>query len=159
DGRWLTTGLDGGRLLAVGTWEPGPPLLVHAFAPGGKLGAAWTVAGLVRLVDLGSGRELAILEDPNLDSTVSPVFTPDGTRLIGYGVGKVKSIHVWDLRRIGRRLQEMGLDGDWPQFPAAGPGKHAAEPMKLEVVGTDLANARLPKEQSAGQAIQEYRRA
>jgi hypothetical protein len=26
DGRWLVTSMDGGRLYAAGTWEPGPQL-------------------------------------------------------------------------------------------------------------------------------------
>ena len=30
------------------------------------------------------------------------------------------TIHIWDLRRIRARLKRMGLDREWPEFPAGG---------------------------------------
>jgi tetratricopeptide (TPR) repeat protein len=138
DGRWLATAAQGGRLLAVGTWKPGRRLLAHAFAPDGKLMACEKTEGLIRLVHAVTGRELATLEDPNLDLTEALVFAPDGRRLIGYSNGKVKGIHVWDLRLIRRRLVEMGLAGDWPALPK--PTRRSARPLKITVLGAELAN-------------------
>src|SRR6185295_11963703 len=57
DGRWLSTSLDGGRLFAVGTWEPGPRVGgAGVFAPDSKLMAVPTAAGIIRLVDPATGR-------------------------------------------------------------------------------------------------------
>jgi serine/threonine protein kinase/WD40 repeat protein/tetratricopeptide (TPR) repeat protein len=143
DGRWLANAHSGGRLLAVGTWKPGRRLLAHAFAPDGKLMAAKKAQGLVRLVHGATGRELATLEDPHLDWTEALVFAPDGGRLIGYSNGKVKGIHVWDLRLLRRRLVAMGLEGDWPALPKPtrrGAPARGARPLQMAVLGAELAS-------------------
>jgi WD40 repeat protein len=115
DGKWLRAGIDGGHLLAVGTWEQGPPISPDAvFAPEGPL-VAVPAAGVCRLVDRGTNRQVALLEDPDLDLAISTFFTPDGTKLIA--LTRNKGVHVWDLRLIRRGLKEMGLDWDWPEFP------------------------------------------
>src|SRR5262249_37162280 len=94
DGRWLSTAIDGGRLFAVGTWEPGPRVGVPGvFAPDSRLMAVQPTTGVVRLVDRATGREVARLEDPDFHATTSPLFTADGGKLIGLG----KGICVWDL--------------------------------------------------------------
>jgi hypothetical protein len=155
DGHWLATGrLDGGRLFEVETWEPGPRVGgAGAFAPDSKLMAVPTTTGLIRLVDPATGRELAMLEDPNLDRTYPPVFTPDGTRLISYSYDdKVKGFHVWDLRLIRRYLAEMGLDWDAPPYPPAEPGSNTDQPLKVKLLLGD-------PEQKARQVIESYRRA
>ena len=74
-----------------------------------------TPAGL-RLLEVASGREIAVLEDPNLDPIIHAVFTPDGTKLVAVSF---KEIHVWDLRLIRQQLKDLGLDWDWPEFPPA----------------------------------------
>jgi hypothetical protein len=63
----------------------------------------------VRLVEVASGREVAQLPDPRLDSAI-PSFTPEGERLITLTNGTVPGIHVWDLRSIRRELATLGLD-------------------------------------------------
>jgi serine/threonine protein kinase/WD40 repeat protein len=159
DGRWLSNGLDGGRLFAVGTWEPGRRVGgAGVFAPDSKLMALGTAAGVARLVNPATGRELAVLEGPN-EATLYPTFTPDGTKLIGLGNGKIRAVHVWDLRLIRRHLVEMGLDWAAPAYPPPDPGSKASDPLKLEVHRGDFARPALTPEQRATHAIELYRRA
>jgi WD40 repeat protein len=133
DGNWLSTGLDGGRLFAVGTWEPGPRVGgVGTFAPDSQLLAITTSAGNLRLVVPATGRELATLEDPSQDGSNAPFFTPDGAKLIALSSGKVTGIRVWDLRLIRQQLVTMRLDWDAPPYPPADPVKSLV-PLKLEV--------------------------
>jgi WD40 repeat protein len=133
DGRWLATTRLDGRLLAVESWEPGPTVGAGAvFAPDrdSKLMAVPTTNG-IRLVDQATGREVAMLEDPNLDGTDHAVFTPDGTKLIA--VNRMKGISVWDLRLIRRQLKDLGLDWDWPEFPAAAKADVPPEPLTIQL--------------------------
>ena len=145
DGRWLSTRLDGGRLFAVGTWKPGPRLGDSAvFSPDGKLAAVPAPAAL-RLLDVASAREVAVLEDPNLDRVLQAVFTPDGTRLIAVYLNRIQ---VWDLRLIREQLKELGLDWDWPEFPPA-PASHGnPEHLKVEIHLGDQWVAKAPDEPS-----------
>ena len=130
DGRWLSTRLDGGRLFSVGAWEPGLRLGENAvFDPNSKLAAVPTPAGL-RLLEVASAREIAVLEDPNLDPIIQVVFTPDGAKLVALSF---KEIHVWDLRLIRQQLKEMGLDWHAPEFPPAAASGEAVEPPKVDL--------------------------
>jgi serine/threonine protein kinase/WD40 repeat protein len=160
DGRWLASSKDG-RLLAVETWEPGPTVGAGAvFAPDrdGKLMAVPTPNG-IRLVDQATGREVAMLEDPNLDATHRAVFTPDGTKLIAVNI--MKGISVWDLRLIRRQLKELGLDWDWPEFPAVAKANGPQTPLKIQLIDPDLLNNQAwvlathaePKSRNPGRAV------
>jgi hypothetical protein len=143
--------VDSGRLFAVGTWEPGPRLGGGGtFAPDGKLVAVQAAGRGNRLVDPATGRTLATLEAPDLQPIMVPVFTPDGTRLIG--VGGSNSIRVWDLRLIRQHLAEMGLDWDAPPYPPADPESRVA-PLKVEVRLGDPAQLGLSREEKARLAI------
>jgi serine/threonine protein kinase/tetratricopeptide (TPR) repeat protein/WD40 repeat protein len=141
DGRWLWTGLNGGQLYHTGSWEPGPACMGHAcaFSPAGNLLATTLATGHLTLFDSTTGRQLAQLEDPNLDVAEPPAFSPDGTRLITLTNGKVKGIHVWDLRRMRRALKEMDLDWDSPEYP---PQPEARPLTQVDLVQPEL--ARLP---------------
>jgi serine/threonine protein kinase/WD40 repeat protein len=130
DGRWLSTELDGGRLFAVGTWQPGPRLGNSAvFAPDGRLAVVRSAAGL-RLLDVASASEVAVLETPNLDPIQQVLFTPDGTRLVTVALN---GIHVWDLRLVRQQLKELGLDWEWPEFPSPPAPIASVEPVKLDI--------------------------
>jgi WD40 repeat protein len=116
DGKWLATGLDGNRVWAVKVepWREGHRLqqgdgLYPVFSPDSTFIAHETHRGTVGLVDVASGHEIAQLPDPSLD-LASPLFTPDGTRLITLTNGSVPGIHVWDLSSIRRELAALGLD-------------------------------------------------
>jgi serine/threonine protein kinase/tetratricopeptide (TPR) repeat protein len=127
DGRWLLTNVDNGRAYATGTWQPGPQL-------GG--GDPWDATadlavlaqtnGIHRLVELATGRELALLEAPD-QNTGQAVFTLDGTKLI---VGAKNGLRVWDLRRIRAELAKLDLDWEAPPYP---PARAAKETPPLSV--------------------------
>jgi serine/threonine protein kinase/WD40 repeat protein len=133
DGSWLSTGLDGGRLFAVGTWEPGPRVAgAGVFAPDSKLMALQTAGEVIRLVEAATGREIAKLEDPHGDWAKRISFTPDGTQLVTVGYhARTRAVHIWDLRAIRRQLKALGLDWDWPEFAPAGVA--AGEPLQVQV--------------------------
>ena len=162
DSRWLSTSLDAGRLLAVGAWEPGPCVGgVGTFAPpDDKLIAVATQnrPGVIRLVDPATQKELAVLEDPDLDGSYQPVFTPDGTKIINYGK---RGLHVWDLRLIRGHLKAMDLDWDRPDFPPAKVAGNTAKLWKVEVQLGEFGKPMpsLPPEQAARQAIKRFRAA
>jgi eukaryotic-like serine/threonine-protein kinase len=119
DGRRLWAGLAGGRLYSVGDWTPGPACegLSCAFSPLGNLLATTRPTGVAILSDSRTGAELARLEDPDLDLSGPPAFSPDGALLFLPTALKGRGIHVWDLRRIRRVLREMDLDWDAPELP------------------------------------------
>jgi WD40 repeat protein len=124
DGRWLATTAYGGvKLWQVGTWEQKAVLGygVFAFSPDGRLLAVNDVVEAIRLVDPNTGREVARLIGPE-SAYKAVAMTADGTRLIATGLGH-KTLYVWDLRQLRHHLKEMGLDWDWPEFPAASAGE------------------------------------
>ena len=154
DGNWLSTDADDGRLFAVGTWEAGPRFGASgAFAPDSRLMAIQSTTGAVRLVDRASGGELARLEVPNLQGIACPVFTPDGTKLIGLGNG----IRVWDLRLVRQQLAELGLDWDLPPYPSVDSGSEPKQSLKVQILLGDLSKPLLTREQNARQCIELYR--
>jgi serine/threonine protein kinase/WD40 repeat protein len=159
DGRWLSTEVDGGRVFAVGTWEPGPRLGgAGTFAPDGKLVVVPAFGRGDRLVDPATGQTLATLADPELhpQPIFLPVFTPDGTRLIGVGTGK--GVRVWDLRLIREHLAEMGLDWDAPPYPPVDPVGKVVPPPRVEVRLGDPAQLTRLREEEARRIIEQCRR-
>jgi WD40 repeat protein len=121
DGKWLAASQGGCRLWQVGTWDPGPVIggdfSGDCFSPDGNLLVVETGKGALRVVHVGSGRDLAVLEDPQQYCHGNFTFTPDGSRLLANGSGS--SLHVWDLRTIRAGLAELGLEGDLPRYPPA----------------------------------------
>jgi WD40 repeat protein len=156
NGNWLAT-YDGSgtQLWDVATWQPGRRFEGNLlFSPDSGLAAVGGYSGVVRLVDTGTGREVARLTPPDSTAYYSPLcFNPDGTRLIVTGANS-RVLNVWDLRVIRQQLKGMDLDWAWPEFAAAEPKINAAKFMKVEVSTGDL---RLTGEQRARQAIDHYR--
>jgi eukaryotic-like serine/threonine-protein kinase len=159
DGRWLSTNIQDGQLFAVDTWEP--DLRAGAwgtFAPKGKLMAVQSQASVVRLVDPATSRELARLEDPALTWTTWPIFSSDGTKLIGFNADKLiglnNGIRVWDLRVIRHQLAKMGLDWEAPPYPSADLASQVVSPLKVEVRHGEPVS----HEEQARRAIETYRR-
>jgi WD40 repeat protein len=131
DGRWLATDGDGGRVYAAGSWEPGPQLgpgTPWDISPDSTLAIMGQTNGIYRLVELASGRELARLEDPELN-TGAAAFTPDGTKLV---VAAKNGLRVWDLRRIRAELAKLGLDWNTPPYPPLSQKKNLA-PLEVTV--------------------------
>jgi hypothetical protein len=161
DGKWLSTCADGGRVFAVGTWEPGPQVGIGGvFAPDSRLMALYLHVGAIDLVDRVTGREIARLEDPNFCST-NAVFSPDGERLIGQlvaGSDLSKGIVVWDLRLLREHLKKMDLDWDYPEFPPPAEGSKPKAALRAGILPGDLRAPALTREQEARQSIAQDRR-
>jgi serine/threonine protein kinase/WD40 repeat protein len=133
DGRWLVTDDGGRRAYRVGTWEPGPRLAPGTpwdVSPDSRLVALGMRDGVIRLVELATGRELAWLEDPE-QRAGRAAFTPDGTRLV---VSTEDGPRVWDLRLIRKGLTRLGLDWDAPPYPEAADG--VPSPLEVTILGT-----------------------
>jgi WD40 repeat protein len=136
DGPWHATTGGGVRLWAVGTWQERPFIdgSWPAFSPDRKTIAVAEGVGVVRLVNLDTGRDYARLESTGQHGLEPQCFTPDGTRLIVVGP-EDQAIYVWNLKQIREQLAEMGLDWDLPKFPRVGKaGESLAEPLKVRVV-------------------------
>jgi WD40 repeat protein len=119
DGRWLLTTAGGCRLWDAATWQPGPVLGGTAFAFAAdepRLMAAATGKGAIRLLDPATGHDYVRLEDPDADVAAWIGLSADGGQLIVLS-RESRSVHVWDLRAIRRRLDASGLAGDWPHVP------------------------------------------
>jgi WD40 repeat protein/Tfp pilus assembly protein PilF len=128
DGRWLAVGDPEGSLLAVGSWEERQKLTGWGrFSPDSRMLVVRSESGhTLHLYEPGTGRELARLEDPNLDLAWNAVFTPDGSRLLVTGA---LGIHVWDLRRIRAELARRDLDWDALSYP---PAPAPGDPLSVE---------------------------
>jgi hypothetical protein len=136
DGRWLVTDNEGGRAYSVGTWEPGPrlgPGIPWDVSPDGRLVVLGQMEGIYRLVELGTGRELARLEDPD-QAAGAALFTPDGTRLV---VAAQNGLRVWDLHRIRAELLELGLDWDASRYAPDPEPATVPRPLTAAVVMSD----------------------
>jgi serine/threonine protein kinase/WD40 repeat protein len=161
DGRWLTTTAPNYcRLWEVGSWrevrrfEPGGPM---AFSPDKRLLAVSDVLGVIRLVEITTGKEVARLTAPESLRYFPQCFTPDGTRLIAT-CSSYTAIYVWDLRLIRQQLKELGLDWDWPEFPSTSTLFGTVKPRQVEVFLGDLdKNPTLTRERKARQEIERLR--
>jgi WD40 repeat protein len=142
DGRWLAIGGQYGRLFAVGTWTPVRKLShFHTFAPDSRTLVEGTdELHVLRLVEVATGRELARLEDPDLNQPYQVLFTPDGSQLIT--VNRQTGIHVWDLRRLRAGLAERGRDWEAPPYELAAV---APRPVQIQLDRGDY--ERLSEEQ------------
>jgi WD40 repeat protein len=127
DGQWLV-GNDKKeyRFWRVGTWEEGPqarvktPLFVDwppAFSPDSRLLALERGDGAVRLIEVASGREIAVLEDQQQGRSGAITFSPDGTLLLLTNKDN-NVLRVWDLRKLRAGLKAIDLDWDAPPYPA-----------------------------------------
>jgi WD40 repeat protein len=149
DGRWLV-GNDKSayRFWRVGSWDEGPqarvrtPLFVDwppAFSPDGRLLALERGDGAVRLIEAASGRELAVLEDPQQGRSGAITFSPDGTLLLLTNKDN-NVLRLWDLRKLRAGLRAIDLDWEAPPYPAAdgaAPPARPRKPLEVEVVEPD----------------------
>jgi tetratricopeptide (TPR) repeat protein len=68
----------------------------------------------VRLVEVESGRELAVLEPPEPSAVFAMSFSPDGRYLAV--PQDDQRVHVWDLAAIRRELDALGLAAGIPDL-------------------------------------------
>jgi WD40 repeat protein len=78
-----------------------------AFSPRGDLLALNHTLKDVKLLDPGTGRELASLPSPEPQVVERLVMSPSGSHLAV--VGADGSVQLWDLDRISRELTALGL--------------------------------------------------
>ena len=110
DGKWLATGVDGGRLYAVGTWKPGPQLGhggIRGFSEDGSTALLSANEGYLRLVEVGTGHELARFEGPESYKQYA-AMTADGTKLLE---PEKDGIRVWDCGSSARSSPSSGWTG------------------------------------------------
>src|SRR5262249_20638796 len=113
--RLLSSTVNEYRIWEVGSWKPGlvirreggTPPGVAAFTPDGWLVAVAHSSTLVKLVETGSGREVAALETPEPQHISSLCFSPDGARLAAGNASG--TVHLWDLRLIRPELPALRL--------------------------------------------------
>jgi WD40 repeat protein len=79
-----------------------------AFAGDGAFAAVRHSTTQIRLVDPGSGRQLAEFQPPDQRTLLWHCLSPDGRWLAAASPGG--AIHLWDLQLIRRQLAERGLD-------------------------------------------------
>jgi hypothetical protein len=152
DGRWLGVGGAGRyRFYRTGSWAPGAEVehgqgagfVPVVFHPGGRVAAvADTSRTVARLVEVETGRELAILEPPDPSGIFPMSFSPNGRYLAV--PQDDQRVHIWDLAAIRRALDDLGLAAGIPDI--FGGGEAAGDPPavdRIEVVGADPARLRL----------------
>jgi serine/threonine protein kinase/WD40 repeat protein len=153
DGKWLLTTSGGPRLWAVGTWEEGPKLGGTSLNPWGafshdsKLLALGDEPGVVRLVALETGVELARLTAPEQARLEPCCITPDGTQLITVG-SENRELYIFNLRAIRAGLAELDLDWEAPPLPAV-----AARPAPPLAIQFDLGD--VPKWSDAKKLLEQ----
>jgi serine/threonine protein kinase/WD40 repeat protein len=111
------------------------------FSPDGRLMALEMAPGLIHLKEVSTYRTVAQLHDPFEYRSMWMTFGADGTKLVAIS-SAATAVHVWDLRAIRVRLKTMGLDWDWPEFPASSKPEEsrtslARGPLKIQVIGGD----------------------
>jgi eukaryotic-like serine/threonine-protein kinase len=152
DNKWLLTTGGGYRLWSVGDWKEGPAggapaastgLKAGAFSVDGSLLALQDIPGVIRIITPASGNEVARLTVPEPSILRPYCFTADGTRLVCVDIER-EALQIFDLRRIRDQLVKLDLDWDAPPYPAPQPG--LPEPLKVEVVGSDMSAVQLNTE-------------
>jgi serine/threonine protein kinase/WD40 repeat protein len=90
-----------------------------AIHPNGRMMAHTKDRVNLRLADLDTGEELAVLPVPESQNLAAYQFSPDGRYLAAVTVRG--AVQRWDMRSLHTRLRELGLD--WaPLDPAPAPG-------------------------------------
>jgi tetratricopeptide (TPR) repeat protein len=166
NGRWLATSSPLGssrlrcRLWEVQTWRALRHLghAQFAFSPDSRLLALDDVHGLIRLVAVETGREVARLTFPEPGWYAPACFSPDGAHLIAQH-GDLKAVYAWDLRALRRELKAMNLDWSWPELPRTNPAGRGRKVPKVEVLPDDPAQRAPTRAEIARRAIEHYRRA
>ena len=105
----------------------------RSFSRDGRLMVVFDTSRLLRVVETETGRTLARLESPDSCNASWAIFSPDGSRLV-FSSNDGPAVHVWDLRRIRRRLVEMGLDWDAPPLPETDPAAETSRGLSNIVV-------------------------
>ncbi|MFO0815771.1 MAG: WD40 repeat domain-containing serine/threonine-protein kinase [Gemmatales bacterium] len=131
DSKSIITTSGGGQVFSTDNWQPTlrlGPGVPRAVSPDNSTVLFTQKNGCLRLVELRTGRELALLEGPEHQVDSGATFSHDGSRII---VASEDGLHVWDLQSIRSQLREMGLDWDAPEYPPV--AAEAPNPLQLQV--------------------------
>jgi serine/threonine protein kinase/WD40 repeat protein len=139
DSQWLaTSSADGSDLWRVASWthvrhlgERGQTI----FSPDSLLLARGELAAGIQIAEVATGREIARLTAPTGEPLQVETFTPDGTRLLATGGGR---LFVFDLVLLRNELAALNLDWDWPPF-SRGPQPGATRFTRARIVGQPAA--------------------
>src|SRR5262249_9795338 len=116
----------------VGTWREGRRFENRCcWSADGRLLAMHDVLSAIRLLDPDTGKEVFRLTGPEAKSYLTACITRDYTRLIA--AIDFNALCIWDLRLIRRQLQELGMDWDWPAFPAERETSGPTTPLTITV--------------------------
>jgi WD40 repeat protein len=128
DGRWLAVTGERFELRETGMWKLAPSLPLRegrpilgaaAFSPDSRVLALVVNRFTVHLFDLQRFEAIGILRPPGSVEMRGLAFSPDGSRLAGFGTAA--RVAVWNLRELQTRLAEFGLPWDLPAHAAANP--------------------------------------
>jgi eukaryotic-like serine/threonine-protein kinase len=138
DGKWLLTSPSPCRLWAVGTWSEVRQIRGQGvcFSPDGRLLVVKDASKVIHLVETESGGTVARLESPDSCDVNSASFSPDGSLLVVTTNDGPGAVHVWDLRKIRKRLAAMGLDWNAPAYldhDAAAPSLPRLPPLQIDL--------------------------
>jgi WD40 repeat protein len=130
DGHWLVVGDPTGyRFWHTASWQPAPERTVtipdnlvgqpgvFAFSPDGRV-LAISHSREVRLLDAQTGRLLGELATDGERQIFGLTFSADGSRLAV--TRDDAGVQLWDLKTVRRRLRDMQLDWDLPDYPPDG---------------------------------------
>jgi serine/threonine protein kinase/WD40 repeat protein len=166
NGRWLaTSSVLGSSVVPCRLWEVQTWRVLRdfghasiAFSPDSRLLALDDVHGLIRLVTVETGREVARLTFPEPGWYRPVCFSPDGAHLITQH-GDLKALYVWDLRALRRQLKAMDLDWSWPELPRTNSAGQGRKLPQVEVLPEHPTRPARTREEIARRAIERYRRA
>jgi WD40 repeat protein len=130
DGRWLVAGDPTGyRFWHAPSWQLAPERTVtipgnllddpgvFAFSPDGRV-MAISHSREVRLLDAQTGHLLGELATDGERRIFGLTFSADGSRLAV--TRDNAAVQLWDLGAVRRRLRDMQLDWDLPEYPPGG---------------------------------------
>jgi WD40 repeat protein len=141
DGRWLLTSAAAEYCLwEVGSWRRarvirhfGAMMAGRAvFSPDGRVAVSDKFPTAEQLIEVATGRELALLEPPGSQHHGPMCFSADGTQLIV--TNPPSHLRVWDLRVLRSWLATRGLDWEMPAYPAAPPATRLTGPLRVRVL-------------------------
>ncbi len=115
----------------------------NGVSPGGRIVATHGYEpAVVRLVELETGRTIALFESPDESNLYGLVFSPDGRFLATSHTDQ--RVDLWDLSSIRGRLEELNLAAGLPDMFAGGATEgHGPAVDRIEVAGADRAGLSL----------------
>ena len=134
DDKWLMTTGGGVRLWSVGDWQEGPKLAAPAqngvFSGDSRMLAVEGAPGVIRLIAMPSGKELAKINSPDGTRLTPYLFTRNETRLVCWADDE--TVVVINLGLIRTQLAAMGLDWEGP--PCASGDAPLPPPVSVKLV-------------------------